>query len=117
VYRAEGHADLKKGQVVYLFNAQVQKDGTTGPLFPDLGPCPTDANGVWECDVGFAGAPEDRGVRFRIFAMVLDDENAYETVKKRAGFYGENEGYPDPAGTPHVQGEQTVADIELTRPL
>ena len=29
MYRAKGHADLQKGQVVYLFNAQVQKDGTT----------------------------------------------------------------------------------------
>jgi hypothetical protein len=91
MYRAKGHADLQKGQVVYLFNAQVQKDETTGPLFPDLGPCPTNASGDWECDAAFAGAPEDRGVRFRIFAMVLDDENAYETVKKREGFYGENQ--------------------------
>jgi hypothetical protein len=117
MYRAKGHADLQKGQVVYLFNAQVQPDGTTGPLFPDLGPCPTDGSGNWACDVGFAGAPKDRGLRFRIFAMVLDDENAYETVKKREGFLGENHGYPDPAGTPHVQGEQTVADLDLTRPL
>jgi hypothetical protein len=116
MYRATGKATLRQGQSIYIFSSQVLTDGTTGPLFPEIGPCPTKANGDWECDSGFAGAPKDRGVRFRIFALILDDNHAYETAKKRDGYFGENSGYASVSGTPHVQGVHTAADMDMTRP-
>jgi hypothetical protein len=84
-------------------------------LYPDPGPCPVDRDGIFTCQLGYAGNKNDKGRKFAFWAAVVTDENAYDAAAVKTGQDGRTP-YPNPAAVPRVSGAETMVSIEKIHP-
>lgn len=70
---------LQPGEMVWTFNQPT--DNPAAVVYPNSGPCVVDYDHKrWRCSRTYIGAPADRG-GFRIWAAVVNEEQAFETVE------------------------------------
>lgn len=116
-YKVSGEAkNLAKGQLIWTYNEPLGPHGEDGPLYPDPGPCPVEPDNTWSCDGGFAGEASSRGQRFKLWAMVVDEPQAYTAIKTKVGLGAPGNSYPSLVEVPHVAGDHTADSITVTRP-
>jgi hypothetical protein len=117
----QGHvSNLRPGMSVWTFNESFAKNddvNPTAPIYANPGPCPVDSKGTWKCDSVYLGEGSKAvGHKFRIFAAVLSDDQAFQVV--RGSLVNTYHGGPAIRGEstqpPHIQGvEVQTADVKL----
>lgn len=117
-YQVEGHVrNLDVGEMVWTYN-QPYAYTTNVPegIYPDFGPCPVKDDGTFSCKLGYAGnMRDDSGRTFAIYAMIVDNDSAYDASVVKSDLEG-REFYPNLTTVPHVQGQSTVAKVEVQHP-
>ncbi len=84
-------------------------------VYPEYGPCTVDDD-QFKCDLGQAGRTEEEaGKSFTIWAAVVTDEDAHAAALRKSGF-DDRRSFPDADSVPHVDGDDTLVSIEVTRP-
>ena len=107
---------LAKGQLIWTYNEPLGPRGEDGPLYPDPGPCPIAPDNSWSCDAGFAGDATARGQRFKLWAMIVDENQAYSASKTKLGLGASGRSYASLIEVPHIAGSKTADSIAVTRP-
>jgi hypothetical protein len=123
-FRISGDVNnLRLGLLVWTYNEPLGPKGEAGLLFPDPGPCPVGLDGHWMCDVGVAGndlkaseRKSDRGRSFKLWAAIVTEDQAYAAIKTKLGLGAPGKAYASLTEAPHVDGDQSTAWREITRP-
>jgi hypothetical protein len=78
-----GHVEnLRRGQLVWIFNQTVSGKGPSDRVCPGSGPCPVSfSQKTWSCRDIYIGLPSDART-FMIFAAVISDADAAQIVAK-----------------------------------
>jgi hypothetical protein len=109
--------NLRPHQMVWIFNESLLPDGTpSGRIYPELGPCPIQANGIWTCTGVLVGKSDNYGRQYLIWAAIVTDQQAYKYIKLAVAPSGSNGFSPAGGnGPPHVIGAPGVTDRQVTR--
>lgn len=109
--------DLRPRQMVWVFVQFMHPDGVpSANVYPVLGPCPVQESRAWACTGVHVGKAGDYGKRFKLWAAIVTDKQAYAYAGLIVSPRGRHWFSPaTPSALPHAFGKPGDASVLVTR--